>query len=77
MQITFEQKPLEQVESDALVVPVFEGRKENRFGAADLFDAGEITGKAGELTLLHHSPGTAARAVRPRVRANVERCCQR
>jgi leucyl aminopeptidase len=60
MQTSFERKPLEQVEAGALVVPVFEGRKEERFGAGDLLDAGEIAGKPLELLLLHHVPGVAA-----------------
>ena len=63
MEITLEQKPLEQIETEALIVPVFEGRKETRFGASDLTDAGEIAGKAQELTLLHHVPGVTARRV--------------
>jgi len=63
MNITLERKPLEQVEADALIVSVFEGRKETRFGAADLSDAGEVAGKALETTLLHHVPGVAARRV--------------
>jgi leucyl aminopeptidase len=54
---------LEQVAADALIVPVFEGRKEERFGAGDLFDAGEIAGKPLELLLLHHVPGVAATRV--------------
>ncbi len=60
MQISIEKKPLEQAPTDAIVVPVFEGRKEDRFGAGDLFDSGEVSGKALELTLLHHVPGVAA-----------------
>ena len=63
MQITIERRPLEQIEADALVVPVFEGRKEERFGAGDLADAGEVAGKPLELTLLHHVPGIAATRV--------------
>jgi leucyl aminopeptidase len=63
MQITIERKPAEQVQADALIVPVFEGKKEERFGAADLFDSGEVTGKAQELTLLHHVPGVTATRV--------------
>jgi leucyl aminopeptidase len=63
MQTSFERKPLEQVAADALIVPVFEGRKEERFGAGDLFDAGEIAGKPLELLLLHHVPGVAATRV--------------
>jgi len=46
-----------------LIVPVFEGAKEMRFGAADLVDSGEIAGKSLELTLLHHVPGVAATRV--------------
>jgi leucyl aminopeptidase len=63
MQITVVQKPLEQVETDTLIVPVFEGRKEERFGAGDLFDAGEIAGKPLELTLVHNPAGMAAKRV--------------
>ncbi len=63
MQITIETKPLDQVSTDALIVPVFEGRKEERFGAADLCESGEVTGKTLELTLLHHAPGAAAARV--------------
>ncbi len=60
MQIRIERTQLEQVQVDALVLPVFEGRREERFGAAGLADAGEVTGKFGEFTLLHHPAGTAA-----------------
>jgi leucyl aminopeptidase len=63
MQITIERKPLDQVEADALIVPVFEGRKDARFGAEDLFASGEVAGKPLELTLLHHAPGVRAKRV--------------
>ena len=63
MQIMIERKPLDQVEADALIVPVFEGRKDARFGAEDLFASGEVAGKALELTLLHHAPGVRATRV--------------
>ncbi len=63
MQTIFESRPLEQVEAGALVVPVFEGRKETRFGAGDLCEAGEIAGKPLELTLVHGAPGVAAKRV--------------
>jgi leucyl aminopeptidase len=63
MHITTESKPIEQIATGALVVPVFEGAKESRFGAGDLVDSGEITGKFGELTLLHHPAGMAAQRV--------------
>jgi leucyl aminopeptidase len=63
MQTSFEKNPLEQIEAGALIVPVFEGSKEERFGAADLFDSGEIAGKPLEMTLLHRVPGVAASRV--------------
>src|ERR1035441_3505180 len=63
MRITLERQPLEQIETGALIVPVFEGRKETRFGAGDLVDAGEVAGKSLELTLLHRPPGVAATRV--------------
>ena len=47
----------------ALVVPVFEGGAEKRFGAGPLAEAGEITGKFGELTLVHRPEGAAAERV--------------
>jgi leucyl aminopeptidase len=63
MRITIERQPLEQIEAGALIVLVFEGRKETRFGAGDLMDAGEVAGKSLELTLLHRPPGVAAARV--------------
>jgi leucyl aminopeptidase len=63
MQTSFERKPLEQVEAGALIVPVFEGGKEERFGAGDLLEAGEMAGKPLELLLLHHVGGVAATRV--------------
>jgi len=63
MQITAERKPMDQFEADALIVPIFEGEKDTRFGAAPLQESGEVTGKAQELTLLHNIPGVAARRV--------------
>jgi leucyl aminopeptidase len=55
--------PIEQIETDALIVPILEGQREERFGSAVLFDSGEVTGKALELTLIHHPPGVAAKRV--------------
>ena len=63
MQIKIELRPVDQLEAEALIVPVFEERKEARFAAGDLFDAGEVSGKSLELTLLHHPPGVAAKRV--------------
>jgi leucyl aminopeptidase len=56
MQIANEPKAVEQIEADAILVPVFEGIPETRFGTDDLFSSGEITGKPLEITLLHHRP---------------------
>jgi leucyl aminopeptidase len=63
MQTTIEFQPLEQTPADALIVPVFEGRPDDRFGAPELSETGELTGKSLELTLLHHPPGVAAKRV--------------
>jgi leucyl aminopeptidase len=60
MQISAETKPIEQIEIDALIVPVFEGVPDERFGSGPLFSSGEVTGKAMEITLRHNAPGTAA-----------------
>jgi leucyl aminopeptidase len=63
MNITTEFRPLPLVEADALIVPVFEGAREERFGAAELTDAGEVTGKFLEMTIVHHPQGVAAKRV--------------
>src|SRR5436190_18495912 len=63
MQITVDRNPLEQIEADVLVVPVFEGHKESRFGCSDFVEAGEVTGEFGELTLLHRPAGVKAKRV--------------
>ena len=63
MQIILERKLPEQIEADALIVPVFEGQRDARFGAGELFDSGEITGKPLEMTLLHNPPHVAAKRV--------------
>ena len=63
MQITLATSPIDQISTDALIVPVFEGRKETRFSAGPLYDAGEVTGKPLEHTLLHHVAGVSATRV--------------
>src|ERR1035438_5566379 len=63
MKIITERGPFAQVNADALIVPVLEGTREERFGAPELIDAGEVTGKYLELTLIHHPQGVAARRV--------------
>jgi leucyl aminopeptidase len=63
MRIAIEARPVEQTEADAMIIPVFEDTPESRFGAPELTASGEITGKALELTLLHHPPGMKAARV--------------
>jgi leucyl aminopeptidase len=63
MQITTDKSPALEFAADALIVPLFEGVKETRFGAGDLVDSGEVAGKPLELTILHHVNGVAATRV--------------
>jgi leucyl aminopeptidase len=63
MRIATESAPLARIEADGLIVPVFEGAREERFGAAELIDGGEVTGKYLELTLIHHPQGVSAKRV--------------
>ena len=63
MKIATLQQSIDSVEADALIVPVFEEPKEQRFGADDLIQQGEVTGKSLEFTLIHHPSGTAAKRV--------------
>jgi len=61
MQVTLERHPIEEVQTDALVLPVFQDRREDRLGLGELYDAGEISGKPLEMTLLHNVPGMRAK----------------
>ena len=61
MKTSIERKPHTQVEAQALVIPVFEGERPERF--VELFDNGEVSGKSMELTLVHHPQGLAAKRV--------------
>ena len=63
MQIALQRQPIEQVQTDALVLLVFQDRREDRLGLGELFDAGEIAGKPFEMTLLHNVPGMRAKRV--------------
>src|ERR1051326_5824804 len=63
MQISLQRQPIESVDTEALMVIVFQERRDERLGLGELFDSGEIAGKTGELTLLHHVPGVRARRV--------------
>jgi leucyl aminopeptidase len=63
MKTSIERQPHNQVDVQALVVPVFEGERQEGFASAELFDTGEISGKPLELTLVHHPTGIAAKRV--------------
>ncbi|HUP02552.1 MAG TPA: leucyl aminopeptidase [Bryobacteraceae bacterium] len=63
MQTSFEKRPLEKIETGALILPVFEGKQEERFGAREVLESGEISGKPGEFALLHRPSGAAAARV--------------
>jgi leucyl aminopeptidase len=63
MLVSLDHRPIENIEADALVIPAFEGERPPCFTEvlAELFDSGEISGKALEMTLLHRLPGMQAR----------------
>src|ERR1039458_7587482 len=61
MQISLQRGPIEEVQTNALVLLVFQDRREDRLGLGELFDAGEISGKPFETTLLHNVPGMHAK----------------
>jgi len=61
MQVNLQRHPIENVETETLIVPVFQDRKDDRFGLGELYDSGEIAGKLYEMTLLHHAPGVKAK----------------
>jgi leucyl aminopeptidase len=63
MRIATDSGRISTIEADALVVLVFEDVREERFGAPELIDSGELKGKAMELTLIHHPQGVAAKRV--------------
>jgi leucyl aminopeptidase len=63
MQISVDTRPIEDIETEALVLFLFEGQKPERVEKAypELFASGEVAGKALELTLLHQPAGIKAR----------------
>ncbi len=63
MQVSLERQPIENVDTGAVVVIALQDQRQDRFGLGELFDSGEITGKAFEMTLLHHVPGVRAKHV--------------
>ncbi len=63
MQTTLERKAAAEAAADALILVVFEGEAEERFGAKQWRESGEIAGKPHELTLVHAASGAAAKRV--------------
>src|SRR5207253_8756414 len=63
MQISLEKRPVEAIESEALVLFLWEGQKHEGVQQVypELFESGEFSGKALQLTLLHHPAGFAAK----------------
>jgi leucyl aminopeptidase len=63
MQITTDNRPIEAIETDALVLFLFDGQKPEQVEKAypDLFSSGEVSAKPLELTLLHRPSGFQAR----------------
>src|SRR5689334_2317693 len=60
MDVKLETKPIAEVEADALVVLGFEGAAPGGSTAQlskELYDSGEFTGKALEISILHHPAG--------------------
>src|SRR5215472_11456844 len=62
MQVSVDKRPIETIETEALVIFVGEGEKPAGVDA-ELFASGEVSGKALELTLLHHPAGFKAKRV--------------
>ncbi len=61
MQVSLLRQPIESIESEVVILPVLQDRREERWGLGELCDAGEISGKPFEMTLLHHVPGMRAK----------------
>jgi leucyl aminopeptidase len=62
MLISVDRRPIEAIESEALVLFICEAERDSRLDAG-LFTSGEISGKAAEVTLLHHPAGFRAQRV--------------
>jgi leucyl aminopeptidase len=60
MQLKVDRRPVESIETEALVLYVAEGEKPAGVDP-ELFSSGEVTGKALELTLIHHPAGFRAK----------------
>ena len=65
MEIHLEQRPVENLECDALVALTFEGQPNSRFkdSLSEVYGSGEVAGKIFEMTLVHHPNGLRAKRV--------------
>src|SRR5437764_1353676 len=63
MKITLDRRPLQEIDTDVLVLFEQEGKPLDVPALQEYRDAGEVSGKPGELTLLYRLPGFAARRV--------------
>ncbi len=65
MEISLEQKPVENLECDALVALTFDGYPNARFkdSLSEVYGSGEVTGKIFEMTLVHNPAGFRAKRV--------------
>src|ERR1051326_1866333 len=65
MQITVDKRPIEAIETEALVLFLGEGQKPPQLekAYAEIFTSGEVAGKALELTLLHQPAGMKAKRI--------------
>jgi leucyl aminopeptidase len=61
MQVSLQRQPIENVEAEAVILPVFEEYKDARLGLGELYHSGEIVGKPYEMTLLHNVAGPRAK----------------
>src|SRR5450759_1846251 len=79
MKITVEPKPAGQVEAEALIVPVFEGRRDARFGAAsrgdfepDRYKTGDDKKSIDGVARAASTPGLEAAVQRGRILAEAQ-----
>jgi leucyl aminopeptidase len=65
MEIDLEQRPVENLECDALVALTFEGQPNGRFkdSLSEVYGSGEVTGKIFDMTLVHNPAGFRAKRV--------------
>lgn len=63
MEIRLDLRPWNEIDSDVIIVPAFEGQKDSRFAEqlGELYESGEIAGKPLEMTLVHRPAGLKAK----------------